>query len=48
MALILDLETWSRITNARNLSVHDYLGISDEDFFVTMGDFLKELEKLKG
>ena len=32
LGLIQDTQRWERFLHARNLSVHDYLGISDADF----------------
>jgi hypothetical protein len=40
-------KTWERFLHARNLSVHDYLGISDADFSDIMSDFERALVELK-
>lgn len=47
LKLINDVELWNRFINSRNLSVHDYVGISDQDFRQVMALFLKEVELLK-
>lgn len=39
IGLLADPGRWERFLNARNLSVHDYLGISDAEFLDTMSDF---------
>lgn len=46
MSLLDNLERWERFLNARNLSVHDYLGISDAEFLTTMEDFDLALAEL--
>jgi nucleotidyltransferase substrate binding protein (TIGR01987 family) len=46
MGIIKDLDRWERFLHARNLSVHDYLGISDAEFTKVLKDFelvLKEV-----
>ncbi len=47
LGVITDLQRWERFLHARNLSVHDYLGISDKDFLDAMSDFEKALAELK-
>jgi nucleotidyltransferase substrate binding protein (TIGR01987 family) len=47
LGLIQDVERWDRFLHARNLSVHDYLGISDADFLSAMTDFERALAELK-
>lgn len=46
IGLISDLESWKRFLNARNLSVHDYVGIPDETMEEAIKDFQKELKKI--
>lgn len=46
LGLIQDIQRWERFLHARNLSVHDYLGISDADFLNVMGDFERALKEL--
>ncbi len=47
LKIIDNLELWNQFLNARNLSVHDYLGINDEDFFEITKKFLEELKKIE-
>ena len=47
LGLIQDIQRWERFLHARNLSVHDYLGISDADFSDVMSDFDRALVELK-
>lgn len=47
LGLIQDLQRWERFLHARNLSVHDYLGISDKDFLEAMSDFDRALAELR-
>ncbi|MBL7663234.1 nucleotidyltransferase substrate binding protein [bacterium] len=42
MELIKDPDLWCRFLNARNLSVHDYIGIKDEDFADLMKQLVRE------
>ena len=44
--LIQDIKLWDSFLNARNLSVHDYVGISDRDFLPLVIDFEKALGAL--
>ena len=46
LELIKDLETWNRFLNVRNLSVHDYIGISDQSFAQTAGELIEELGQI--
>ena len=46
IGLIDDVEFWLRCMDARNLAVHDYIGISREDYLLLIKRFLKELRKL--
>jgi nucleotidyltransferase substrate binding protein (TIGR01987 family) len=47
LGFIQDLQRWERFLHARNLSVHDYLGISDKDFTEAMSDFERALAELR-
>ncbi|HQH26757.1 MAG TPA: HI0074 family nucleotidyltransferase substrate-binding subunit [Oligoflexia bacterium] len=47
MKLIADLEKWQQFLNARNLSVHDYIGIEDDSFAKLIAEFLAEARRLK-
>lgn len=42
-----DVEKWLDFLEDRNLAVHDYLGMSDEDYLKTIVEFLREVKKLK-
>ena len=46
MSIIQDPKRWERFLHARNLSVHDYLGISDKDFREVMSDFGQALSEI--
>ena len=46
LGLIQDIQLWERFLHARNLSVHDYLGISDADFLGVLKDFERALRAL--
>ena len=46
LKLIDSPELWNEFLNARNLSVHDYLGVSDIDFEKTLKQFDAALNKL--
>ncbi len=45
LGLLTDLVLWDSFLNARNLSVHDYVGISDADFIVVIEKFEKEMKR---
>jgi nucleotidyltransferase substrate binding protein (TIGR01987 family) len=47
MGLIKDFELWKEFLNARNLSVHDYLGVSDDEIIDICKKFLIEINKVK-
>lgn len=47
LGLIDDIQQWERFLHARNLSVHDYLGISDKDFLEAMSEFDRALTELR-
>ncbi len=44
LGLIEDLELWDKFLTARNLSVHDYVGLSDEKFLSLVKAFLQEVK----
>jgi nucleotidyltransferase substrate binding protein (TIGR01987 family) len=46
LGLIDDLELWNSFINTRNLSVHDYIGLSDKQFFPLVIQFRDCIEKL--
>lgn len=46
--LIDDAEKWLDFLKDRNLAVHDYLGIADEDYLKTIKSFLAEARRLVG
>jgi uncharacterized protein with HEPN domain len=41
------VQKWLDFLEDRNLAVHDYLGISDEDYIKMIKEFLIEVKKLK-
>lgn len=46
IGLISDFERWKEFLNARNLSVHDYLGVKDEDILIIAKNFLVAAKKI--
>jgi nucleotidyltransferase substrate binding protein (TIGR01987 family) len=46
LGLIADLDLWNRFLNARNLSVHDYIGMDDEDTASLVRQFESEVGRL--
>lgn len=46
LRLIDDIEMWDSFVNARNQSVHDYIGIADKDFLPLIIKFEKEVRGL--
>ena len=46
LRLIDDLELWNRFLNARNLSVHDYVGMDDEEIIELVRQFSERLRPL--
>ncbi|MBI2336301.1 MAG: nucleotidyltransferase substrate binding protein [Deltaproteobacteria bacterium] len=46
LGLIDNVEKWLDFLEDRNLAVHDYLGIADEDYLKTIQDFVTEVKKL--
>ena len=47
IGLINDVETWLDDLENRNLSVHDYLGITKEDYLKSIKKFLLRVKNLK-
>jgi nucleotidyltransferase substrate binding protein (TIGR01987 family) len=47
LKLIDNVEKWLGFLEDRNLAIHDYLGMSDEDYIKTIKEFLVEVKKLK-
>lgn len=46
MHLIDNVEKWIDFLDDRNLAVHDYLGLSNEDYLRIINDFYSEVNKL--
>ena len=46
LKLIDDLEMWNRFLNARNLSVHDYVGMDDADMLRLVQEFRDQVQAL--
>ena len=46
LGTIADLDHWNRFLNARNLSVHDYIGMDDGDTVSLVQEFADEVRKL--
>lgn len=46
LKIIDDVEKWLDFLEDRNLSVHDYLGVSEEDYLKTIRKFLIEAKKV--
>lgn len=46
LKFIDDVEKWFGFLKDRNLAVHDYMGISDEDYLKTIKEFLVEVKRL--
>jgi len=46
LRLIDDLELWNQFLNARNLSVHDYVGMDDAATLQVVGEFRKQVQRL--
>lgn len=46
LGLIDDLELWNNFLNARNLSVHDYIGIENEAFLPIIEKFEKAAKRV--
>ncbi len=45
LRLISDLTLWNDFLNARNLSVHDYVGMEDADYLKVVGCFRAEMQE---
>jgi nucleotidyltransferase substrate binding protein (TIGR01987 family) len=48
LKLIDDLELWNQFLNARNLSVHDYVGMDDATVLLLVHQFHAEVTRLVG
>lgn len=46
LGLIKDVELWLGFLQDRNIAVHDYLGMSNEDYLKTIQQFFSEVKKL--
>lgn len=46
LKIIDNVEKWLDFIEDRNLAVHDYLGVSDEDYLKTIREFLLEVKKV--
>ena len=46
LGFIDEVEAWLKFLEDRNLAVHDYLGVKDEDYLKTIRAFLPEARKL--
>lgn len=46
LKFIDSVEDWLDFLKDRNLAVHDYLGVADEDYLKTIKAFLKAVKKL--
>lgn len=46
LGLVKDPELWYRFLNARNLSIHDYIGLEDKDYLSIMTLFAAEIERI--
>ena len=46
LGLISDIQLWDSFLNARNLSVHDYVGMKNTDFLPLIIQFEKAVRKL--
>ncbi len=46
LGLIGDVEAWLAYLEDRNLSVHDYLGVQDQDYLKTIKSFYLSAKKL--
>lgn len=46
--LLDDVEFWIRCINIRNIAVHDYLGVTKEEYLAVISDFLPKASKLLG
>ncbi len=46
LRIIDNVEGWLNYLEDRNLAVHDYLGVSDEEYLKTIQEFLQDVKKL--
>lgn len=46
LKLIDDPELWNQFLNARNLSVHDYVGMDDATTLTLVGEFRRQVQRL--
>jgi nucleotidyltransferase substrate binding protein (TIGR01987 family) len=46
LGIIHSVEDWLDYLNTRNLAVHDYLGVEDEDYLRTIKKFLADAKRL--
>ena len=46
LGIIEELEDWNQFLNARNLSVHDYIGMDDADMLDLVGRFRDQVGRL--
>lgn len=47
LKIIGDVEKWLEFLAERNMAVHDYLGVSDQEYLETIHEFLKEVKNIK-
>lgn len=47
VGLIDNVEKWLDFLEDRNVGVHDYLGMSEEEYLKTIQEFFREVKKLK-
>jgi nucleotidyltransferase substrate binding protein (TIGR01987 family) len=46
LGLINNVEAWLEFLEDRNLSVHDYIGVHEEEYLKTIKSFLQAVQKL--
>lgn len=46
LKIIDNVEIWMDFLEDRNLAVHDYLGVSDQDYIKSIETFLKEVKSI--
>ena len=47
LGIIDNVEHWLNYLEDRNLAVHDYLGVSEEEYLNTIRDFLRDVKRIK-
>ncbi len=47
IGLIDNVEGWIEFINARNFAVHDYLGVTQEEYLELIGSFIKEVKRIQ-